>query len=421
MMKKIILTSLCFFLFNVSFFANANECSQSCKIQDGPASVIEDYLENLNTVVQNTLKSAKGEKTTSGAKKIQQQLIAELWKLTDFWEYFSSFDYYVTVPITNEIPQEIKRDHDLLDKESERLQKILEKVIRSGYANSEVENPCEWVQYCDERFEGTVSGILTQLIKNNKEIVSYYRLSIIDKRSYGNTNFMLVPDTFEWEIGANYNKDTLADCSLCDGGFFDKVKTSIENIGANTSQNNEWLRKWKEAWALLTGAVGQSNYTKEEERILKEHLWKENLNSSSADTVTDNLARFNSGWLSTSNPFFNSANYTFSKAKDQVDTFANSLDTLIDTDQEKIPIVAIEKSVPKVKTSDAISQEISALYGEMIPFVAVQDTKNEQIIAKLLRMHYSLVRSINILDKNVRVAEEVCDSQWQGLGNCNYR
>jgi len=94
-----------------------------------------------------------------------------------------------------------------------------------------------------------------------------------------------------------------------------------------------------------------------------------------------------------------------------VDTFANSIDNFLDTNQEKIPIVAIEKSVPKVKTSNAISQEIQAIYSEMIPFIAVQDTKNEQIIAKIIRMHYSLVRSINILDKNVKVAEEVCDSQ----------
>ena len=125
-MKKQLLTFFAL-VYTIPFLVYADECSQSCKIQDGPASAIVAYLENLNKAVQNTLKSAKGEKTTSNAKKIQQQLTAELSKLTDFGEYFSSFDYHVTVPISNEVPQEVKRDHDLLDKESERLQKFSKK------------------------------------------------------------------------------------------------------------------------------------------------------------------------------------------------------------------------------------------------------------------------------------------------------
>jgi len=83
-MKKYILTffliiSLC--SINSSF---ADECSQSCKIQDGPASAIEAYLKNMNKLLQNALKSAKGEKETSSMKKIQQEITAELSKVTDF-------------------------------------------------------------------------------------------------------------------------------------------------------------------------------------------------------------------------------------------------------------------------------------------------------------------------------------------------
>jgi hypothetical protein len=174
----------------------AEECEQSCKIQDGPATVLEDYINNLDVIIKNTLSTTKGKTKSGDIKKAQQEILTQMSKLIDFESYYSSFDYYVAVPITNEIPQEIKRDHDLLNNQTERLIKLLERAIRAGYGEVEVENPCEGVENC-KGLKGNVRGILTVLIANNKKIVNYYRLSIIDQRNYGELDFYLVPDTFE--------------------------------------------------------------------------------------------------------------------------------------------------------------------------------------------------------------------------------
>lgn len=420
MKQKILVLLLLYFILWGWVFAD--DCQKSCKIQDGPASVLQTYLNNLDIVIRNTLSEAKGKKTEpSDRKKIQNEILAQMSKVIDFGSYYSSFDYYVAVPITNEVPEQVKRDHELLNKQTERLTNLLERAIRAWYGEAVVENPCEGVEdSCKVLERWNVRGILTALIANNKEIVSFYRFSIVDQRNYADADFILVPDNFEGEMGAYYNKDTLTDCSLCDGAFFDTVKTSIENIGQNSGKNNEGIRKWKEAWALLTGAVGQSNYTKKEDELVRKHLGTEWLNGSAADSVTDNLARYNSGGLSTSNPLFNSANYTMSKTREDGKVFQTAISDILDTNQEIIPIKTIQENISKTRTSQDIQNEIASVLTDQAQFATVQDTGSEKIIAKIVRMHYSLVRSINVLDKNVKVSEEVCDSQWQWLWKCSY-
>jgi len=94
----------------------------------------------------------------------------------------------------------------------------------------------------------------------------------------------------------------------------------------------------------------------------------------------------------------------------------------LNTNREIIPINDIKTATPKIQTSENIQNDIAELFGQQVPFMAVEDTKNQQIIEKLLRIHYSLVRSINILDGNIKTAIEVCNSQGQGKGNCdNYK
>jgi hypothetical protein len=39
---------------------------------------------------------------------------------------------------------------------------------------------------------------------------------------------------------------------------------------------------------------------------------------------------------------------------------------------------------------------------------------------RILRMHFSLVRSINMLQKNKSTTEELCDKQWIWMWKCSY-
>jgi len=83
---------------------------------------------------------------------------------------------------------------------------------------------------------------------------------------------LLVPKTFEGEISATYNPDTMTACSRCEGGFMSKVQEDISKISSNITSSNRGIRSWKEAWGLITGAMGQSIYTQEEDIVMRRYL-----------------------------------------------------------------------------------------------------------------------------------------------------
>lgn len=46
--------------------------------------------------------------------------------LLSFKNHFSSFDFKITLPVTNEVPPVVKRDHQKLEQISEKLTRLLE-------------------------------------------------------------------------------------------------------------------------------------------------------------------------------------------------------------------------------------------------------------------------------------------------------
>lgn len=403
-------------------FTFANECSHTCRIQDSPSPALEQYLNNVSKVVNNVSSAiSSSERETSSIERNQESILASLSQVINFTGFFSSFDFYVAIPITQEVPYPIRRDHERLQQENERLSRLLESITRRWYGNARVDNPCEGVtDRCN--LTGSARYVLTVLLKNNKKITDMYRLSIADNMYLSETDFLLVPNNFESEFQNSYNQDTLSDCSQCDGSYMDRIQESIDRISHLNIWGTEGIRKWREAWALLTGAAWDSMRTQEEDRLLREYLWWQWISGDAADAVTDNLQNYNSGGLSTSNPLFNSANYTFSRAEEDVNTFVEgAIQNYLDTSRERIPIVIVNSTASEIATTQDLETTIAELYENQLPFAAVQDTRVSQIISKIIRMHYSLADSINILDGTVKVSEQVCDSQWQGQGRCSFQ
>jgi len=62
-----------------------------------------------------------------------------------------------------------------------------------------------------------------------------------------------------------------------------------------------------------------------------------------------------------------------------------------------------------VQDTQTIEKSIHTLFEDQKPFAFVQDTVSQELQARILRMHFSLVRSINLLDKYKDVATEACE------------
>jgi SpoU rRNA methylase family enzyme len=73
-------------------------------------------------------------------------------------------------------------------------------------------------------------------------------------------------------------------------------------------------------------------------------------------------------------------------------------------------VIITQTSNEKQRTED-IANNVASLYEKQLPFIRVQDSTSQKLIAKIIQMHYSLTNSINVLDPVVDDAEIVCDSQ----------
>jgi hypothetical protein len=74
----------------------------------------------------------------------------------------------------------------------------------------------------------------------------------------------------------------------------------------------------------------------------------------------------------------------------------------------------------EIKATEDLKAEIKAMFEDQLPFAQWQDVASQELQLRILRMHFSLVRSINMLQKNKKSTERICEKQWQWDGRCIY-
>ena len=433
-MKKnyYIILFLLFFCKTISFVW-AEQCSNSCQISDAPAPALTEYFTNIQTLQTNILEAlSDAQSEISEDKEESSQVYAEWEELLNTWkrllqsingllsfnDYFWSFDYKVVLPITNEVPNEVKRDHRKLESISERLNNMLETAHRRNTVWAKSDNICDGVSYC-EIWEVDMWTVLTIAIKNNREIIRLYESSILDKAYLAeNRNFILVSTDFEAQIQEYYNKDTLGSCSKCEWNSWSETTEKIKNISLINSEFKAWVQKWKDAWALMRWWNSAHNAVAEN-KVLSQYLWSQGISGSQADVVLDNLDRYGSGSISGSNPLLNSQNYAWASIENTIDTFSQTLSEQFEW-RDRVPIIELAIVNSDVKSTEDLSLWIKSLYEDQLPFAQAQDQWSQELQLRAARMHFSLVRSINELQKNKSLSEKLCDKQWTGDGRCSY-
>lgn len=427
-MKKYILHTLLLLILYMPNMLEANECSQSCKISDAPAPVLTEYLTNLEVIKSNILSElSQSEKDNSSLGSRQQKLentnrgfLASLSSILSFNDYFWSFDYKISLPITNEIPAQVKRDHDRLERESDILINLLKTSQKRKTSGGIIQDVCSWVSNCNV-LDDSAENIITWLIKNNRNIIRLYESSILDK-SYlaSERDFLIVSSDFESQIQEYYNKDTLGSCSKCEGNTWWNVSETIQDISSENKGYKDGVQSWKDAWSVLRWWVAPKTSQQQQAEILTNYLWTQWISWSQADIVLDNLDRYWEQGVSGSNPLFNSAFYAQSNAKEDIDNFSQTLSEKFEW-REKVAIVELATVNAEIKWSENLRDEISSLYQDQLPFAQSQDQASQELQLRILRAHFSLVNSINILQKTQKTAESLCNKQWTWQGNCSYK
>ncbi len=394
--------------------------SDDCKIKSSPAPTLLEYLNNVDAVVSN-INSSTSSATANNSlwSSALNYVVWSLWKIVSLWDIMSWFDFYISLPLTNEVPDEILRDHTRLMEKTEELIDLYKTTVENWYWGVVISNACSWVSNCE--LEWTARQIFSKIIENNNKIIKYYRYIILDKRYILDSDVQLVPNDFSTEMWKYYNKETLTECSRYEWWFFQEIMDKITSIWEMFSTSYEWYDDWKEAFNLLKWI--DSDNDESEKEILENYLDSIWMNKKNSDTLIDNLEKYNLWWLSASDPITNSVNYSFNEVKETVDTFTKALNQQFRKDwwSEKIAIKKITEALPKVKSTYDIKHKILNLYKTQIYYAIPQDTNTENLELALIKMHYWLVDSIKILAETVRFSEKVCNQQCSWWGKCSFK
>ena len=457
-MKKILLI-LWLLMYTQSFWVVSACESNSCSIADAPAEVLTEYITDLSKITNNVSSAARNsavDKWTLG--KVRAQTLRITNATAGFEWYFSSFDYYLAYPITNNIPYQIERDHRLLMSQNKRLLNKIKTILRSGAWNIVIDKACDGVKASTCNFDWqTAENILAALLKNHKRIIYSYQGVVLWNRNLNRNNLVLVEPGFIEALQDSYGPENAEKCSLCEDAFGSRINKSIDNIGKLNEDSNAAVNKWKYAWAVLTGNEESAEvfltrtgtwsrkdfYTESrwlwEENVLSRYLWETWAGARTSEIVLGNLKRYNDtnnwsllnkGNLNTSNPLENTLRNTLSDTQNpwsiayQVDLFEESILQSYESEGEEkptIPIWELEEIQTNLEISREISDRVWALHAMQASMNITQDTSATKLKAKIITMHKSLTSAINTLNETRGKSEKVCDAQWKWIWKCVYR
>lgn len=429
MKNKLLYISL-FILLVFPFRISASECSQTCEISDAPAPALTEYFTNLTEITSNVTQAIseyeseldEDRPTTNSRSQERNRVMAALNSILSFRDYFWSFEYNIILPITNELPSEVRRDHTRIESQTERLTNLLESTARRSRTHIIVEDVCEGISHCSF-WDESVQAVLTAIIQNNQKVGQLYRASVLDKPQLAtDRNFILVADDFISQIESHYNKDTLTACSSCEDGFLGTIREKIQDISFKNSDYKEWVQKWRDAWAMLRwwSASWGPDQARREAEAIDSHLSAQWMDTEQADIIIGNQERYDAGGLSSTDPLSNASSQAVAQTQQERKTFDETLAEAERNRQNAIPYLNIIRVDTQTKDEEEISDSIASLYNDQLPYAYVQDTVAQELQSRIIRMHLDLVFTANLLWKQTSKTEKLCNKQATWRGKCEY-
>lgn len=419
-MKKVILIILVLFI-TINLTYAEDDCSL-CTIKDAPADVLQKFIENQRTVISRITNKAKWKKDTLSLEDIETKFNQSMIDIINFDGYFDDFAY-ISLELFTSVPSEIRRDKLKIENELTNLQNYIERSIKRRYSwvNVSKDDICEWIDNCT--LSWSVLGVLTELAKNNSNILSLYENSILGQNTV-KEKLIIVPDTFYEELIKHYNKNTLMSCSTCKWWFFEQIAEKVKSISNNMKYTWKAIRYWKDAWALLIWDITDSELKKLEKDLLVRELARQWLSKSQAQIILNNLDKFYDKtwwwWFSTENNFItNSITSIISTLWKYINSFEDVISHLTEEElKEWVNINRIPSEARKKDSTEEMYIEMQKIYASLVKEASMQSIVDEKSINKLLMIHTTLSKIISNLEKTVKPAQNVCKDQCAWVWNC---
>lgn len=432
--KRILITFFLIFFLGIVWdsyipvFAD-DECPAECKIKDGTPDFLLEYINTVKKITTNVkseiAKSWVG--TTSKANvsygRIQKDLMRTFNLFGDWSGYYSSFEYFVQLPLTQSVPAVVKRDEQLLENQVQTLTKTIENLSSRWQLDVAIEKPCDGVDDVCKLESATSREIIGNLLMNTKKILELYQLSILGKDGDYNEQIILVKDDFRSQFSQYYNASTAEDCSRCKGSFTEKIETSIDQVTNWGKWSKNGIQRWIDAWNMLIGNVDATKQRDYERQVLSKELSRQWLNTNNSSVILNNLDKYNNQWFySIDNNFIeNSFSTATQNLGKKVDSFSETiLQKFEETGEQRVEQQVLTQTDTDVKNTQSIQSKVDSVYQNEIPFASIEDTSSDLLQTRLINYHINLTEIINELDKTIPTSEKVCNDQANGLGRCSY-
>ena len=402
--------------------------SSTCNIQTEASQSLSDYIQNTRTAVININKTLLTKTSDKNDNRyiVAWRNISRIYNEAINWDWFyTDFKYYLTYPMSNEIPYQVQRDLNLLENETQWLRLYLETLVDKWYSWVELNKieVCEGVKNCE--LEWSAIQVIWDIINNNTKITAFYK-QVATQSNDSNTIDAIL--TYDWN--AQFTKDLIQDywnnqCSTIDNGFSERIDAAIDAILLNNEQWKEWIAKWSESWKLLIWA--SSNYDSKEHDLLAKELSRQWLSSNAQSIMLDNLKNFNQDWyvFIKDNFIENSFKQLVSAWWEIVNWFSeatkwllSSQDTQDINNTASVWINTLLNNTDIINTNDSIKKRLANLKASHTINWAIETSESQKIQADIIKMLAKITNSSEVLKETCELAVKVCNDQWNGKWNC---
>jgi len=420
--------------------------AEKCEIKNAPSEIliryqkvlqakITDATANKSTITEDN--SFTWRLKTSWLKLVNdfRRLWRDITRIFNWWwnwgGYHTYWNFYVVKPFYHSIPYPIRRDHDLLKNESDKLWKLEKFLIK------------KW------RFDQATK--ITELINLNNQVLNCFRQQIVDLQ-------WCTIDTFWWQtknkliwniplfikkFNAVYNTSLINKCWT---QFWDEILEKFKSISETLSNNWSAFEDWQEAWLMITWT--HPNMEKLEKDILIKELQRQWLSSDAINKMVKNLDKMNKclnkvwqDWskettvscVAKNNPFTNTYssitwdNWIIDKLvkwyNDAIETQRkiwnkNRDRTLQRKWLENSSINWTIDLIEKESIKDWTEAEIENLYNFNKNLIDIPDWWTKNLEWKIINSHINLNRAIKILNDTIDISRKVCDAQHKWVWIC---
>lgn len=447
-----LISVLIFTLTNKTFAENASDCSVSQTSES-----IVNYIKDDRKIVSNILSNLEWWNDTSTIKwkwsdaydKIRSKMIRLSNSLFSWNWYESYFKFYVLVPIDQELPYEIIRDHKILQNEGKMLEKILEKLMKNNndWSNISKEKLCEWInekEDCELKIWklSNAGNVINELIKNNTNITDLFRSSVIWYTRNNPSTFLIDSD----DLKSKYSNTRLSEYSK-NCWVWKKFGDKMDEITNWQKVTKDWKIAWEDAllrlrcsWvsaAWVCSSRDSAKYKELEKKLLKNELSRQWLSSNMTKKMLQNLNDFNNKckwndllaniicWAKQSVKNSAKAIYNWESQKWEdwwfIQNFLSTLEWITSNwfwKKENVSINALSETNAKTKKDDEIKAIINKLYNNWEVTLWQKADTEDKLQSRIIDIHISLIKAIEELDDTYKNSEKVCEQQWAWLWSC---